>query len=171
MTTPTWLGPIRQSAFIVDDLEAAAMEWVTTQGVGPFFAFEVSFEETTYRGATVPMAGGMALAQTGTQQIELIAPDVSAGSVYKEFLDGGGAGLHHVCYWADIDRATAHFESLGCTMVQHGVSSNGNQFAYLTGAAGVPYIELVDPDASMARFFDSIADAAVDWDGTDPVRR
>ena len=171
MTIPTWLGPIRQSAFLVNDLADGAMEWANTQGIGPFFAYTVSFDETTYRDSTVAMRAGMALAQSGTQQIELIEPDLSVDSVYKEFLDGGGTGLHHVCYWADIDRAVAHFESLGCTLVQHGVTSTGNGFAYLTGTAGVPYIELVDPNASMARFFDSIAESAVNWDGTNPVRR
>jgi hypothetical protein len=171
MTNPTWLGPIRQSAFIVDDIDAAAMEWVRTQGVGPFFAYEVEFAETTYRGRTVPMRAGMALAQSGGQQIELIAPDRAQESIYTEYLDAGGTGLQHVCYWADVDRAIAHFEQLGCVLVQDGVTGNANRFAYLTGAAGVPYVELVNPRGGMATFFESIAAAAVDWDGTDPVRR
>lgn len=171
MTHPTWLGPIRQSAFIVDDIDAAAMEWVQTQGVGPFFAFDIDYAETTYRGRTVPLRNGLALAQSGVQQVELIAPERSQESVYTEYVDAGGAGLHHVCYWADVDRAIAHFEQLGCVLVQDGVTGLGHRFAYVSGTAGVPYIELVNPSGGMAALFESVAAAAVDWNGDDPVRR
>ena len=47
----------------------------------------------------------MGLAQSGGQQIELIEPEAGLPSIYTEFVDAGGSGVHHVCYWADIDRA------------------------------------------------------------------
>ena len=170
MTTPHWLGPIRQSAFVVSDIEAAATEWVETQGVGPWFLYQVEIPDTNYRGQTVPMRARMGLAQSGGQQVELIQPDPDVASIYNEYLDSGGTGLHHVCYWADIERAVSHFETVGCSLVQRGQTGNGNEFAYLTGTAGVPYVELVDPNGAMAGFFAAIADAAVDWDGSDPLR-
>ena len=49
------------------------------------------------------------------------------------------------------------------------MTGTGNRFVYLTGTAGVPYIEVVDPNASMASFFDSIAQAAVDRATTSPT--
>ena len=76
MTHPTWLGPIRQSAFIVDNIDAGAMEWVQTQGVGPFFTFEINYAETTYRGRTVPLRNGLALGEValyGMQRTVLFA--------------------------------------------------------------------------------------------------
>jgi hypothetical protein len=170
MTAPTWLGPIRQTAFVVDDIEAAANEWVTTHGVGPWFLYNVSVDETQFRGATVPMRARMGLAQSGGQQIELIQPDLDVPSVYTEFTNRGGTGVHHVCYWADIDRATSHFTAHGSDVVLEGVTGNGSRFVYLSGSAGVPFIEIVDPQGPMATFFAHIATSAENWDGSNPIR-
>ena len=71
---PTWLGPIRQTAFVVDDIEVAAHDWASTQGVGPWFLYHVNIENTWYRGEQITMKARMGLAQTGGQQIELIQP-------------------------------------------------------------------------------------------------
>ena len=54
-TAPTWLGPIRQTAFVVPDIEKAAREWAHTQGVGPWFLYHVEVENTLYRGERVTM--------------------------------------------------------------------------------------------------------------------
>jgi hypothetical protein len=40
----------------------------------------------------------------------------------------------------------------------------------VTGSAGLPYVEFVDPQGPMKDFFDMIAAAADGWDGTDPIR-
>jgi len=167
---PTWLGPIRQTAFVVDDIEAAAMQWVTIHGVGPWFLYHVDIPGTTYRGTTVPMRARMGLAQSGIQQIELIQPDLEHASLYKEFVDAGGQGVHHLCYWADIDRSLEHFTGAGAEAVQFGETGNGNRFLYTSGSCGVPYVEFVDPNEAMAAFFSTVAHAAVDWDGTNPLR-
>lgn len=170
MSAPVWLGPIRQTAFVVDDIEAAAWAWVDGHGVGPWFLYEVDIEGTTYRGRTVPMRARMGLAQTGGQQIELIQPDPDVPSIYTEFLANGGTGVHHVCYWADVTRAVEHFTTTGAQLVQEGVTAAGARFVYLSGSCGLPYVELVDPQGGMKAFFDAIARAADGWDGSDPVR-
>jgi Glyoxalase/Bleomycin resistance protein/Dioxygenase superfamily len=168
--SPTWLGPVRQTAFVVDDIEAAAWEWVRTHGVGPWFLYEVDIPGTTYRTQTVPMRARMGLAQTGGQQIELIQPDPAVPSIYTEFVERGGTGVHHVCYWADLDRAVDHFAAAGSPVVQRGLTATGAGFVYVEGSCGLPYVELVDPQGQMKAFFDLIAAAADGWDGTDPVR-
>jgi hypothetical protein len=111
--TPTWLGPIRQTAFVVDDIDAAAQQWVDTHGVGPWFLYDVDIENTSYRGTNVSMRARMGLAQCGEQQIELIQPNPDTPSIYNEFLESGGTGVHHVCYWADIRQAVDHFQACG----------------------------------------------------------
>jgi hypothetical protein len=166
---PTWLGPIRQTAFVVDDIEKAAHDWSATHGVGPWFLYHVEVENTWYRGERVTMRARMGLAQTGGQQIELIQPDLSLPSVYREFLESGGTGVHHVCYWANIEQSRRHFESLGSEVVLHGTTPTGNEFLYMSGQNGFPYIEFVDPNESMATFFAQIADAAINWNGLHPI--
>lgn len=170
-TAPTWMGPVRQTAFVVDDIEAAAWRWVDVHGVGPWFLYEVDIPGTTYRGSTAPMKGRMGLAQTGVQQIELIEPDLAERSIYTEFLDAhGGPGFHHVCHWADLDRAKEHMVAAGSEVVQEGVTGTGNGFLYVTSLVGPPYVEFVNPTGAMASFFDAVRAASVDWDGSDPVR-
>lgn len=170
MSTPTWLGPVRQTAFVVTDIDAAAQEWVDVHGVGPWFLYHVDIPGTTYRGQEVPMRARMGLAQTGGQQIELIQPDPDVPSIYTEFLAAGGTGVHHLCYWGDLDRCTTHFRAQGAELVQEGTTGNGNRFVYLSGSCGLPYLEFVDPQGQMKIFFDHIAAAAEGWDGTDPIR-
>ena len=170
MPTPTWLGPIRQTAFVVPDIEAAARQWVDVHGVGPWFLYNIDIPGTQYRGQEAPMRARMGLAQSGGQQIELIQPDPDVPSIYNEFLASGGTGVHHVCYWGDLDRSVAHFVAQGADVVQRGVTSAGNGFAYVSGSCGLPYLEFVDPQGQMKAFFDLIAAAADGWDGSQPIR-
>lgn len=167
-------GPIRQLAFVVDDLEDAARHWVTSQGAGPFFVYDVDLIDTWYRGTPTRLWARMALGQLADQQIELIQPLDTAPSVYREYLDGGGRGLHHICFWHDVDDASARLCQQGYEMVQHGRTSGGQQFAYLGGpTTATPYVELVDPGAgggAMADFFAHVAIAARHWDGSHPIR-
>ncbi len=165
ITAPTWLGVVRQTAFVVDDIDAAALDWARLHGVGPWFLYEVDIPEVSFRGATVPMRARMGLAHTGSQQIELIQPDLTIPSIYREFLENGGTGVHHLCYWADVDRSREHFRSHGAEVVQEGVTSAGNQFLYMSGSCGVPYLEFVDPAGGMKSFFDAVEAAAQAWDG------
>lgn len=170
----TSLGPIRQLAFVVDDVETAARQWVSSQGAGPFVVYDVDLTETWYRGTTTRLWARMALGQLADQQIELIQPLDAAASVYREYLDAGGTGLHHICYWHDVDAASDHLRLEGYEMVQHGITGGGQRFAYLAGPAGTPYVELVDPEANdgaMARFFAHVASLSQGWQGEDPVRR
>ncbi len=108
------------------DIEAAARQWVDVHGVGPWFLYNVDIPGTQYRRPEVPMRARMGLAQSDGQQIELIQPDPNVPSIYNEFLAAGGKGVHHVCYWSDLDRAVAHFVAQGADLVQRGLTSVGN---------------------------------------------
>ena len=63
MKVPSWLGVIRQTAFVVDDIEREANHWVNFNGIGPWFLYNVDIADTTYRGETVRMKARMGLAQ------------------------------------------------------------------------------------------------------------
>ena len=69
-------GHAMQSAWVVDDLDAAVDAWLKV-GIGPFFFVEYApelFENSTYRGSPSPISMKIALAQAGDMQIELIEP-------------------------------------------------------------------------------------------------
>ena len=61
------MRPIFQNAWVVDDLEAACMQWVKQLGVGPFFVTEYTnqFEQVEYRGQPAELSMTVALAQAG----------------------------------------------------------------------------------------------------------
>ena len=169
-TNATWLGPIRQSAFVVNDIEVAAHEWAALHGVGPWRISNVEIPNTTYRGENTLLRARMSLAQSGGQQIELIEPDMTLPSVYREFVEAGGTGLHHVCYWANIQRSREHFAKSGSEAVQEGITAAGNEFLYITGNCAMPYLEFVDPNDTMMARFTQVAEASASWDGNNPVR-
>jgi hypothetical protein len=98
------------------------------------------------------------MANIGEMQLELIQP-VRGVSIYTEFLQRGGAGLHHVCFAPDdFEAALTAAHDGGVDIVQRGSMAGGMmEFAYLDGAAwGVPYIELAKLGPSMRAFYAAI---------------
>jgi len=169
MSSTSWLGPIKQTAFVTNDIEATAQKWVDVHGVGPWFVYTVDIPDTRYQDQLIPLKARMALAQSGSQQIELIEPSDNP-SIYKEFIDAGREGIHHICYWANINEARSHFAAIGYPEAQYGVTGNGNEFLYVYGSQDIPFVEIVDPNESMTAFFELVAQSARNWDGLDPVR-
>ena len=92
-------------------------------------------------------------------QLELIAP-VQGESIYTEFLDRAGAGLHHICVETDdLERSTRRCATprSGAPVVQQGVMPGGMQFAYVSAEqAGVPYIEIAHIPPEIRAFFDYV---------------
>jgi hypothetical protein len=167
-------GPVRQLAFVVDDVVAEARRWAELFGAGPFMWSEAHIPDTVYRGQPVAIRAVMGIGMLDDQQIELIQPIDATPSVYREFLDAKGPGLHHVCFWDDVDAAVGRMQRDGFTLVHHGLTVNGDAFAYLSGPCAVPYVEVVDPEGgsgSMARMFAGLREMADGWDGSDPVRK
>jgi catechol 2,3-dioxygenase-like lactoylglutathione lyase family enzyme len=125
-----------------------ARKWVRMPGIhfGP--------DACTYRGGPADFVADISLSYAGDTQLELIAP-VTGESIYTEFLDSAGPGLHHVCIEADdVERAVAERDA---EVVQRGVMPGGMEFAYVTAQdAGVPYIEIAHIPPEIRAFFDYI---------------
>jgi catechol 2,3-dioxygenase-like lactoylglutathione lyase family enzyme len=146
-----------QIAWVTRDLDATekalttllgAKKWVRMPGVrfGP--------DACTYHGKPADFIADISLSYAGDTQLELIAP-VSGESIYTEFLDDVGPGLHHVCIEVDdVERAVTEREA---EVVQRGVMPGGMEFAYVTARdAGVPYIEIAYIPSEIRAFFDYI---------------
>jgi hypothetical protein len=131
-----------------------ANKWIRMPGVhfGP--------DACTFRGRPADFVADISLSYAGDMQLELIAP-VTGESIFTEFLDCAGAGLHHVCVEAEstdaFDAALRDPERSGAPVVQQGVMPGGMRFAYVSAErASVPYIEIAHiPDAIRA-FFDYV---------------
>ncbi|MBL1074808.1 VOC family protein [Nocardia sp. 2] len=153
-------GPITQIAWVVTDVAASEKFLGATLGAGTWIRMpDVHFgpETCRYRGEPADFTAHIALAYSGDTQLELIQP-VRGTSIYTEFLERGGPGLHHVCVEPDdFDAALKDAAAQGIDVVQQGDMGGQMRFAYLDGAnAGVPYLELAEIGPNMRLFFDQI---------------
>lgn len=169
----TVFGPLRQLGFVVPDIHAALDNWVGRLGVGPFHLVdELVLEDFELDGVLArPVTLSIALANSGTVQIELIQQLDDAPSMFRRFLDRTGGGLQHWATWPDDYDATLEAAtSRGLVVGQSGRTARG-RFAYLSDPV-VPdtAVEIAESSAERTRSFGLIAASADDWDGTDPVR-
>jgi hypothetical protein len=144
-----------QIAWVTKDLAATEQALTTLLGAKKWIRVpDVHFgpDSCTYRGRPADFVAHISFSYAGDTQLELIAP-VTGESVYTEFLDRAGPGLHHICVEVDdVDEAVGAAEVL-----QRGVMPGGMEFAYVTAeAAGVPYIEIAHISPEIRAFFDYV---------------
>lgn len=166
-------GPMMQNGYVVRDLEKAVEVWTQGHGVGPFFLFEdAGVLNVKYKGAATESKFSCAIAYSGDLQIELICPGDPHPSTYKEFLDAGYEGLHHVGYAVpDISATLAKVDSGAFQIVQQGDMGIGGSYAYLDfGGRWGEIVELIEVGEELQGVFRMFKDASSGWDGSDPLR-
>ena len=163
-----------QVAFMVEDLEAACLNWVRTTGIGPFLHVpHVRLEEYAYRGEQRSgLDFSVALAQSGGVQIELIEQHCDNPSAYRDTIARGSGGFHHLAiYTPDYDTTYRQYIDRGFASSVDGMFG-ALRFSYIDTSAAIGcMIELVEEEAAQTDFFRRVAAAAEGWDGvTDPIR-
>ncbi|WP_067824160.1 VOC family protein [Nocardia inohanensis] len=153
-------GPVTQIAWVVADIARGEEFLTATMGARKWMRMpEVHFapETCTYRGEPADFTAHISLSYSGDMQLELIQP-VRGTSIYSEFLERGGPGLHHVCVEPeDFDAALKTAAAQGIEVLQQGDMGGQMRFAYLDGAAaGMPYLELAEVGPGMRLFFEQI---------------
>jgi catechol 2,3-dioxygenase-like lactoylglutathione lyase family enzyme len=158
MTASQW-GPITQTAWVVEDIEATERLLSRLCGAGEWTRMpDIEFRDgCTYRDDPADFTAHISLSYIGDMQLELIEPR-RGESIYTEFLRGGGPGIHHICFEpADFDAAVDDAEQSGNTVIQRGDMGGAMRFAYLdAGHAGVPCIELAEISPDMRVFYEQI---------------
>ncbi len=141
------LPEMSQIGIVVKDLERAIEYYEDTLGFGPFTRsgvdFNLVFDYIELRGERVETEFLMGFAALGSLELELIQP-VRGPSLYREFLERGSEGLHHLCFDVDdLDERLKRYRSMGLPALMEGRTPNGG-FAYLdTEKIGGVIIELV----------------------------
>ena len=111
------------------------------------------------------------MAQAGPVQVELIQPTTEKPSAYRDSVEPGSVGFHHVCVWThDIDADTEYFDQLGYPTVTMGDAGHVRFAYYDTRPLMGCMLEVVEHRAAIAEHFQLIADAGAQWDGTRPIR-
>ncbi|MGB2919380.1 MAG: VOC family protein [Mycobacterium sp.] len=152
-----------QIAWVTADLAATekaltallgAKRWTRMPGV------HFSPDMCSYRGRPADFVADISLSYAGDTQLEVIAP-VTGDSVYTEFLQRCGPGLHHICVEApDVERFEAAVDAAerdGAPVVMSGTMPGGMRFAYVSAeSSGVPYIEIAHIPPQIHALFDHI---------------
>jgi hypothetical protein len=104
--------------------------------------------------------------------IELIAPNNDAPSVYREWIERHGYGFHH---WGratwHFDRDVERYRSAGHDLVFLAGVPTGGRVAYMDTTAHMPgYVELIELGGGFEPAFSKFYRASIGWDGQDPVR-
>lgn len=158
-------GPITQIAWVTGDIAATEELLSAGFGAGSWTRMnDIHFapDAVTLRGEPADFTIHVSIVYVGDLQLEVIQP-VTGTSIYSEFLERNGPGLHHVCFDVeDMEAALAGVAALGLTVHQQGSMMGGAMdFAYVDGSAhGAPYIELARIGPDMRAIFESIRAAS-----------
>ena len=111
------------------DIEKQAKIFETQFNVPKFAILPETTEIVKYRGKEVEVHIKLAISRQFKAQIELIQ-HISGECIYKEFLDQGREGLHHISLFIEnIEAYIEYFEKQGLEMIYSG--SLGKQvYAY-----------------------------------------
>ena len=172
----TLFGPIRQVGYVVRDIEQAMTRWAGI-GVGPwFYKAVVESTEFDYYGKPSRLpALSIALANSGDVQLELIQQRDDAPSLYLDTLARNGECAQHVAYWTGdcFDEHGRQLRELGFVEGHSGRMGAGRgRFAYFL-RPDVPSmtVEISEMSGGKGEYFETIRQASIGWDGSDPIRR
>lgn len=127
-----------QIAFIVHDIERAGKKFCEIFGVEmPKIIVTAAYEitKTTYKGEPCDATAKLAFFNAGQVQFELIEPDQKP-SVWRDFLNEHGEGIHHIAFRVENTAATtAALAGQGIPVVQQGLySDTSGMYTYLDAA-------------------------------------
>jgi catechol 2,3-dioxygenase-like lactoylglutathione lyase family enzyme len=164
----------RQVAYVTRDLKKSIAFFTEKLGVGPWFvASHYQLKTCFYMGKPTKFDFSVGLANSGEIQFELIEQHDTVPSIYQDFLRVVPNGLHvqHLSTWSDdFPKSRAEAISRGFSEVQTGTSPSGI-FTYLIHPDEPDfYLEMTDMNPVKERIFGAVYQAAVGWDGKDPIR-
>ena len=173
-------GQIFQLGYIVPDVDASIRFYAEAMKIGPFTILRgFKAPDGWYRGKTDMPELTIAHAYSGGVFVELIQQHDDTPSVYKEYIDRYGYGLHHLglaIATEDYDETLEHYYSHGFENIFTDNLPGGVRIRYigpktedglekLRNESGVCYLECVEVKESEQGFFTGMIEAAKNWDG------
>jgi hypothetical protein len=161
-----------QAAFVVNDLEEAMRRWIRLNNIGPFYVLRhAQMQDLRYRGAPVEVDASFAMAQAGGVQIELVQQHNVGPSAYRDSVPPGQEGFHHACIVTDdYDAEMMHYAASGCVPAMEGRFGE-MRFCYMdTRRLNGFMTEIIQDWEPVRAVHKRVAEAAVNWDGSDPIR-
>jgi hypothetical protein len=168
------LGPPVQIAYAVPDVHAAARQWSSERGAGPFFVLEhIAVVDVRHRGQPSTFDHSSAYGQWGPVMVELVQDHTVGPSPVADVVGHGGTGLHHTAHFVDdLESAQRELIGHGWAEALFARTSTGTGFAFHDALGELGHmIEIYEGTSRLRAFYAMVARAAEEWDGTDPVRR
>lgn len=165
---------ITQIAYIVEDAEASMKSYVEHMGIGPWFVTgPFNPAKPLYRGKAVVPLFTIAVAYSGEMMIELIQQHDDKPSVFQEAIATRGYGFHH---WGvavtNFDEEVARYRKNGFEIAFSDTAPMGMRVAYMDTLSVLPgMIELIEANRAFEAAFGPVRQAAIGWDGRDPIRK
>jgi glyoxalase/bleomycin resistance protein/dioxygenase superfamily protein len=168
------LGAVVQFAYVVEDIDRAMSDFTERLGIGPWFVRERFCPPAgRYRGEPTSPLFSLARAFAGHAMVELIEQHDDTLSVYHEHEGPRRYGFHHWGVMTDaFEEDVARYRALGYDEAFTDTLPSGSRVAYMDATGDLPgMIELIEHTEGQERLYTEIYAAAVDWDGSEPVRR
>ena len=125
---------VTQVGIVVRDLKSALADYSERLGLGPWRIYRYApprLTEMRIRGQEIPYSMDTAICWSGKVMWELIEP-LEGPTIYEEFLEAHGEGIHHVQVGhagLDYDDHVRSFTERGCPVLMEG-NFEGAKFAY-----------------------------------------
>jgi len=173
-------GQIFQLGYIVPDIDESMRFYAENMGIGPFTCMRgFKAPDGWYRGGSDMPQLTIAHAYSGRLFVEVIQQHCDTPSVYKEFIDRYGYGLHHFglsIATEEYDATLEKYYALGFENIFTDNLPGGVRIRYigpktaeglekLRNECGVCYLECVEIIDKEEAFFKSMIDKAQEWDG------
>ncbi len=166
------LPPIHHLGYVVEDLHRDVPRFAAATGAGPFFAMEhIPFDEVTYQGEPAVYDHSSAFGAWGPLIVELTQVHEARPAGLRDTLVLAGAGVGHVAWLVDaLDDEVARLETKGLTPFHAGRTGPASA-VWLDGGDvfGHP-VEVLERRDELLGFYAMVRDAAVGWDGSEPLR-
>ncbi|WP_170234963.1 VOC family protein [Croceicoccus sediminis] len=164
------LGPIFQVAYVEKDFREAIGRW-NALGVGPFFVIERVPVPNIYKGQEREATLTLAFSYWGDMQVEIIQQYDEGPSVYRDWMDGSQAGIHHVCILVDDMAGIPERCAREGLSVEQEMKTASAHVIYARMHEGAShYVEFAQYAPGTGPLFDRIRDVCANWDGSDPIR-
>jgi extradiol dioxygenase family protein len=173
-------GQVFQLGYVVPDVDASMRFYAEQLGIGPFSCSRgFRAPDGWYRGATDMPELTIAQAYAGHFVVELIQQHDDTPSVYKEFIERCGYGLHHygiAVAHEDYDRMLERYYANGYADVFTDNLPGGTRIRYIgpgsvddivktRSETGVGYFESVEVLENQEKMFSRLCEAHRHWDG------
>jgi hypothetical protein len=159
---------IVQNAYFVQDLDGAIEHWHSAFGLGPFIVNRhIKLEQSTYRGAPMPLDISAAFVQSGELQIELLCQHNPEPSAFRDMFAQGEEGLHHVAVFSDdYDQVISAYKARGFAVASEIMVGEGLGAAFIDTRELLGHmLEVYRVNDDLHAFYRLVANAARDWNG------